>query len=66
MCNLGVFNYDDHCTVVIVIHGRLFFIVESMSSTRFGKDCFLCVQAIPVVAKGTDGTDGTDGMDGTD
>ena len=25
ICNSGVFNYDDHCTVVVVIHGRLFF-----------------------------------------
>jgi hypothetical protein len=29
MCILGVFNYDDHCTVVIVIHGRLFFHCEN-------------------------------------
>ena len=25
---LGVLNYDDHCTVVIVIHGRLIYPYE--------------------------------------
>ena len=41
MCNLGVFNYDDHCTVVVVIHVRLIFIVKRIRFVKFGKDVFL-------------------------
>ena len=41
MCNLGIFNYDDHCTVVVVIHLRLIFIVKRIWFVKFGKDVFL-------------------------
>ena len=41
MCNLGVFNYDDHCTVVVVIHVRLIFMAKRMWFVKFGKDVFL-------------------------
>ena len=41
MCNLGVSNYDDHCTVVVVIHVRLILIVKRMWFVKFRKDVFL-------------------------